>query len=432
MINLTFYLIQSGICLALLYTLYWIFMRDDTFFVLHRIYLLVSILISIVLPLFDIKLFFDRSQSEYFVILKTLEITPDNVALAIHKNYNGFQILTMIYLTGTIFFFLRFLFLTVRMVQLILKYGITKNDGLRFVFISPGNTPFSFFNLIFINWEIKDHERYNEILKHELTHIRQFHSVDLLLMEFLTIIQWFNPFIWFYKNTLKIIHEFLADQSVLKNGTSKSEYQKMLISQAFGAQLISLSNNFNHSLIKRRLVMMSKSRTHRFAYLKMVFVVPFSIAIAILMSISLTERIVAQDKPDKLVVNNSQSLQQNPQDTIFTVVEKMPMFPGGEDARVKYMVENIKYPDEARNKGITGVVFVTFVVEKEGKITSVKVIRGIGGGCDEEAVRVIKNMPNWEPGKQKGEAVRTQFNIPIKFSLGEKTKPDQENNKPKN
>lgn len=178
--------------------------------------------------------------------------------------------------------------------------------------------------------------------------------------------------------------------------------------------------------------MMSKSRTHRFAYLKMVFVVPFSIAIAILMSISLTERIVAQDKPDKLVVNNSQSLQQNPQDTIFTVVEKMPMFPGGEDARVKYMVENIKYPDEARNKGITGVVFVTFVVEKEGKITSVKVIRGIGGGCDEEAVRVIKNMPNWEPGKQKGEAVRTQFNIPIKFSLGEKTKPDQENNKPKN
>ena len=102
---------------------------------------------------------------------------------------------------------------------------------------------------------------------------------------------------------------------------------------------------------------------------------------------------------------------------IFTVVESMPGFPGGEAARIKYLNENIKYPQMARESGIQGRVFVTFVVEKNGKVTDVRVLRGIGGGCDEEAVRVIKNMPNWNAGKQRGKPVRVQFNMPILFKL---------------
>lgn len=102
---------------------------------------------------------------------------------------------------------------------------------------------------------------------------------------------------------------------------------------------------------------------------------------------------------------------------IFTVVESMPGFPGGEAARIKYLNENIKYPQMARESGIQGRVFVTFVVEKDGKVTDVRVLRGIGGGCDEEAVRVIKNMPNWNAGKQRGKPVRVQFNMPILFKL---------------
>ena len=102
---------------------------------------------------------------------------------------------------------------------------------------------------------------------------------------------------------------------------------------------------------------------------------------------------------------------------IFTVVEAMPGFPGGEAARIKYLNENIKYPQMARESGIQGRVFVTFVVEKDGSVTDVRVLRGIGGGCDEEAVRVIKNMPRWNPGKQRGKPVRVQFNMPILFKL---------------
>ena len=102
---------------------------------------------------------------------------------------------------------------------------------------------------------------------------------------------------------------------------------------------------------------------------------------------------------------------------IFTVVESMPDFPGCDEARIKYLNENIKYPQMARESGIQGRVFVTFVVEKDGSVTDVRVLRGIGGGCDEEAIRVIKNMPKWDPGKQRGKPVRVQFNMPILFKL---------------
>lgn len=102
---------------------------------------------------------------------------------------------------------------------------------------------------------------------------------------------------------------------------------------------------------------------------------------------------------------------------IFTVVESMPGYPGGDAARMQFLQENIKYPQMARESGIQGTVYVTFVVETDGRVTDVRVLRGIGGGCDEEAIRVIQLMPRWVPGKQRGKPVRVQFNMPIKFTL---------------
>jgi protein TonB len=119
------------------------------------------------------------------------------------------------------------------------------------------------------------------------------------------------------------------------------------------------------------------------------------------------------------------------EEPIFTVVEDMPKYPGGEEARNKYMVDNIKYPEGARKNGIQGRVFVSFVVEKDGAVTDVKVLRGIGGGCDEEAVRVIAAMPNWQPGKQDGKPVRVQFNMPISFNLDGKGEKEVKNSEVK-
>lgn len=102
---------------------------------------------------------------------------------------------------------------------------------------------------------------------------------------------------------------------------------------------------------------------------------------------------------------------------IFMVVESMPEFPGGDANLYKYLAENIKYPQMAKESGIQGRVFVTFVVERDGSVTDVRVLRGIGGGCDEEAIRVVKGMPKWTPGKQRGKSVRVQYNLPVKFTL---------------
>ncbi len=102
---------------------------------------------------------------------------------------------------------------------------------------------------------------------------------------------------------------------------------------------------------------------------------------------------------------------------IFTVVENEPEFPGGMEALYKYLAQNIKYPQLARENNITGKVYVTFVVEKDGSIANPKVLRDIGGGCGAEAIRVVKAMPKWNPGKQRGKAVRVQFNLPVNFNL---------------
>lgn len=112
-----------------------------------------------------------------------------------------------------------------------------------------------------------------------------------------------------------------------------------------------------------------------------------------------------------------QVIQQEAPKEIFTVVEEQPGYPGGDEARIKYLQDNIKYPDEAKELGVQGKVFVTFVVEVDGSITDVRVLRGIGAGCDEEAIRVVRGMPKWVPGKQRGVPVRVQFNLPIKFTL---------------
>ena len=118
--------------------------------------------------------------------------------------------------------------------------------------------------------------------------------------------------------------------------------------------------------------------------------------------------ITVEGMPDTEPVDSNEPL---------TIVEVMPLFPGGEEKLFKYLSTQVKYPEEALENGIQGVVYVAFVVEKDGRINEVKLLRGIGSGCDEEAVRVVKSMPNWTPGKQNGKAVRTRYNLPFRFHL---------------
>jgi len=125
-----------------------------------------------------------------------------------------------------------------------------------------------------------------------------------------------------------------------------------------------------------------------------------------------TEEVQVEEKEVK-----TQVIEQKVEAEVFLIVEEPPTFPGGEAALYKWLGENLKYPEEAKELGIQGRVFVSFVVEPDGSTSNVVVKRGIGGGCDEEAIRIVKAMPKWGPGKQRGQPVRVQFNLPIKFTL---------------
>ncbi len=121
--------------------------------------------------------------------------------------------------------------------------------------------------------------------------------------------------------------------------------------------------------------------------------------------------------PEYVPIERPQEEEAVQEQEIFLVVEEQPSFPGGDAARMKYFAENIHYPVEAREAGIQGTVYVGFVVEPDGSVSNVKVLRGIGGGCDEEALRVVSQMPKWNPGKQRNQPVRVQFTLPVRFTL---------------
>jgi TonB family protein len=281
------------------------------------------------------------------------------------------------------------------------------------------------------------------ILEHEQVHIRQRHTLDMILLELAMMVQWFNPLIWLTGREMKTIHEYLADEGVLQNGISRPIYQQMILDETMGIRVNNLTNNFNVSLLKKRIAMMTKSKSKAWAKSKVLIVLPAVLVLLFLLtarSYSNAEALkVAGNQvfaplhltsaPDPVIQDKPKKESQIkfvapvvPEKEVYTVVEKQPSYPGGQDGYRKFLIENIRYPEDALKKGVTGTVYVTFVVEKDGAVTNVKILRGIGSGCDEEAARVVKMMPNWNPGENKGKPVAVQYNLPIKFNLDSKKK----------
>jgi TonB family protein len=425
MVDLFTYLLQSAATLTVLFIVYWLFLRKDTFFHVNRFYLILSLLVSIFIPLVKINLFSGESLYPAVAMLKPVLITAEKVEKAAITNLSWFEIAGVIYFTGVIIFTIRFIIQLVQLAIITRRYRITRQDGVRLVFTDSTYSPFSFFNLIFIRKEYYISGKLTPVIEHEKIHIRQFHTIDLILTEITVILQWFNPFAWLMGKSLKSVHEYLADEGVLKKGFQKSDYQSLILNEAMGLQINNLTNNFNVSLLKKRITMMTKTRSASWTPLKVGFALPALLIVLFLFTAGSVNLLTAQDTQQKeQQVKETQAVVQNgtsDQDPVFTVVKTMPSYPGGIDAMTAFLVSNIKYPEEAKKKGIQGTVFVTYVVEKDGSVTNVKVLRGIELSCDTEAARVVSAMPKWNPGLNEDKApVRVQFNLPIKFKLDEK------------
>jgi TonB family protein len=414
--------------MGLLYLVYALFLRKDTFFSINRFYLAGSLAFSAIMPLLRFGDLAQATIPEYSYLLETIMITPSGISGVVSSHMGIFQVLIVAYVTGAAIFLVRFLVQLGQLGLLIRKYGVTRSEGLRLVLIHREYSPFSFFNLIFINSRDYQPGQLHEIIEHEKVHIRQGHTLDLFMLEIMTILQWFNPFIWMYRRSLKGIHEFLADEGVLLKGTRISEYQQRLLNQALGIQLNDLTNNFNQSLLKRRFIMMTKRRSGLLARLKPLLALPVVILMAMAFSITGGNSAIAQDTQKKADVKAATPASTQEEDgKVFQEVAKMPEFRGGQDALVQYVVSNVKYPEEAKKKGVTGKVFVQFIVDKNGKVKDAKVLRAVDPELDAEALRVIATMPDWTPGlNEKGNPVNVAVTLPIQFSLDGKSSDKEE------
>ena len=457
------YLLLVNFYLVLFFAFYAILLSKETFFHLNRAYLVAASLLSFFIPLIQsnwVKGLFITQKVQYTIYSNPIllyKFKPTEHAVTLGNIFQG------LYIAVVVFLALRLLWQIV-----IIKNTIAKPQP---------SAAYSFFKKISLGNNLPNAD---VIARHEQVHARQWHSVDVLIIEAVMIINWFNPVVYLYRFAIKYIHEFIADNQVLRSGTDKADYALLLLSQTFDTPANGLASNFySSSLLRQRILMLQKSRSKRIALVKYGMSVPLFMMMLILSSATvnnsravaainknagtifhsaasqsiniiantgekvlrdnlngltttvLTDEIAREDNDEyiqsvdasNLTAASNYSLAIDntnhiaPQAVGFIPFEKQPEFPGGIDKFYELLRTNIKYPEDMRQNRIEGKVFIQFVVEKDGSVTGLKTLRAPGYGSEEETERVMSSLPKWNPGYQNGNAVSVRYIVPIDFKL---------------
>jgi TonB family protein len=453
------YLLLSNLYLILFFGFYALFLQRETFFQLNRVYLLCSAIISFLIPIIQsdwVKQWFITQKVHQTLYSASPDLVYGIQGIQPNRVTIG-EIVGTIYAAGI-------LVLSIKLIwQFVVLRQLLKSK--------KAAAAWSFFKNIAVDEQLENRD---VILAHEEVHARQWHSADVMLMEMLMIVNWFNPVVYLYRRSIKNIHEFIADQNALKAGTTKAEYAMLLFNQTFNAPVHHLLNPFfNSSMLKQRITMLQKNKSHYSALLKYGFSAPLFALMLALSSATINNSDVvealhnkaenilaatattplkvieatsvepvtkhlaskAEDlRHGKKVMSDLQSEHNQAKGSdaastvindavarneVFTSVEKLPAYPGGMESFGKYLGKTLRYPHEAQNEGIQGRAIVTFVVEADGSLTDVHAIKDPGMGLGQEAVRVVSNSAKWIPGEQNGRKVRVQYTVPIVFTLRE-------------
>ena len=434
---------KVAVLIAIFYMFYRLMLARETFHRVNRLTLLLTAAASFVLPLCVITL---HETVTVEAVPKVL-VGDVQMEVAADAGPEWWQVLLpaifIIGIVATLGHTLTSMFRILMLIKRSEKH--TQPDGI--TICVTGNDqiqPFSWMHYIVMNR--RDYEDGNPaILAHERGHIRLRHSWDLLLVDTLTALQWFNPAMWMLRQDLRAIHEYEADGAVLSQGINARQYQYLLITKAAGIGGYSLANGISHSTLKNRINMMLHKKSERRSLLKLLALIPI-----VGLALALNARTVTDyvyDEPQKqqpvkkgkkagTIKVNGQEIkvveqddivtmegeveapaQESPADDAFDVVEQMPEYPGGPKALMEFLNNNVQYPAEAEKAGIQGRVIATFVVEKDGSISNAKVVKSVDPLLDAEALRVIGAMPNWKPGMQNGKIVRVKYTVPLSFHL---------------
>ena len=527
------YFLKVNVAFVLFYAFYRLLFYKDTFFKLRRASLLAFFGLALLYPLLNIQEWVKEQEPMteviqiYSAMLPEMTVTPEVV---VKTDWKGILLSASSYMYWGVMalLFVRFFIQLSSILLLAYRSRRTVIHGVPVYRLDKPAGPFSFFKMIFIHPESHSEKEIDEILTHECTHVFQWHSVDVMICELITVICWVNPFAWLLKREVRHNLEYLADNTVIQSGYDCKSYQYHLLGLAHHYQAAAtLYNSFNVLHLKNRISMMNKKRSHGIGRTKYLIFIPLAAFLMLLSNIEAVARITGEiaaeavagvkeateisvlseddvkvsgqviddfngpviganvivkgtnvgtitdtegyfvlettknavlrfsfpgmkakevavkDVQGKLKVQlysdgsaqGSQSapppppmspqISTDPSDLVFTVVEVMPEFPGGQGALLQFLAKSIKYPVIAQQNGIQGRVTCSFVVGKDGVIRNIEVIRGVDPSLDLEAARVISMMPKWKPGMQKGKEVSVKYTVPVTFRLQGK-----EDNKP--
>ena len=547
MMEFLIYDLKVALLVAAFYMFYRLLLSHETFHRTNRLVLLATAIASFILPLCVITLHKTVVVSGHgLVSLEGLGMAE--VADAAEPQMPLWQIVAIVVFFVGLAVTLGHTLIGILKVWRLVSHSERHQepDGIVVCVTDRDVSPFSFCRYIVLSRS--DYEAHEaSVLAHERGHIRQRHSLDVLLVDTLTALQWFNPAMWMLRQDLRAIHEYEADAAVLSQGINMRQYQYLLIQKAVATCGYSVANGITHSTLKNRIhMMLTNKKTNRASWLKLLAMLPI-VGAALALNAETVNHYVyedTQEQPQKKVVKKGRkasqvkvnaktievktdkdvvtgenvtvelnadkqkstgkklvfldevlegpeplividgkvatveqlkALDQEEIDNItvlkkakeplevyakhfnadtsngilfintkeyvkngkkevvdvavkkseeeaepegaFDVVEQMPEFPGGAAGMMKFIAENVKYPEEAYSKGIEGRVLVQFIIEKDGSVTNVKVIKKVNDAIDAEAVRVVKAMPKWKPGKQNGREVRVKYTIPVIFRL---------------
>ncbi|WP_184546674.1 M56 family metallopeptidase [Mucilaginibacter sp. FT3.2] len=427
------YLLLVNIYLVLFYAFYVVLLRKETFFQLNRIYLVTASLLSFFIPVIQadwVQNLFITQQVKYTIY--NIPVIEYHFKPIEESHINMGQLFVVLYLGGI-------LVLSAKLTWQLFKLK-------KLISMPKAAVPYSFFKTVKLDENNPD----NAVIEaHEQVHAQQWHSADVLFIEMVMIINWFNPVVYLYRFAIKHIHEYIADRQAVQAGTSKADYALLLLRQTFNAPAHQLVNPFfNHSLLKKRIIMLQKNKSQRISLIKYGLSAPLFILMLILSSATInnSKTITAiNDKAQEIFITPAAQVNlstilpddKDPsiatkkrveQDTskVFTSVEQLPVFPGGIDAFGRFLSANTRYPKDAREKNIQGKVICKFVVEEDGSLSDIQTVKSVSPDIDAEAIRVLNLSPKWNPGVQNGLKVRTQYAVPINFTLaGDGNKPTE-------
>ncbi|MBQ4407219.1 MAG: TonB family protein [Bacteroidales bacterium] len=475
------YIIRVALIMAAMYLTYKVFLSKDTFHALNRAAILASVAVSFVLPLLPIPTIFavNAAQTMPTATVGMGEITAEIADYEPQMSLTDY--LPYLMVAGALAFFLRFLISTISIaIQAIRHKKIDLRKGVKLILSETIKSPVSWLKYIFMN-NADYNENSREILVHEMAHISYRHSIDLIFIDLACCVQWFNPAAWLFRRELCAVHEFQADQKVLASGFNAKKYQILLIKKAAGRNWNSVANSLNHSNLKKRITMMSIQKKSASAAFKALLPVAVAALCAVTFADCNSEKdsmlaqpatirvlddngretsindalgssavwivdgeriddpkTVTSDMIDHMEVRKGAAASQWTSDPngsviivttkkaaaetrnaeVFVMVEDMPEFPGGEMALRRFIAENVRYPQEAKDNNEQGSAYVKFTVDKTGKVTEPTIVKGTGSDAlDEEAIRVVSTIPDFTPGRQRGQNVAVSLTVPIRFQL---------------